>query len=129
MMSTAQCSEIRGTATSRRKLPLDAIDVATCLWISSDCTLKALCTASEKMNRHGVNNLNLSVIIPTHNRAGMICRAIDSVTSQLTVDDEIIVIDDGSTDGTEELLNKVRDRIISVSYTHLRAHETDSYLV
>jgi glycosyltransferase involved in cell wall biosynthesis len=58
------------------------------------------------------NNLNLSVIIPTHNRAGMICRAINSVIPQLTVDDEIIVIDDGSTDGTEESLNKVRDRII-----------------
>jgi glycosyltransferase involved in cell wall biosynthesis len=62
------------------------------------------------------NNLNLSVIIPTYNRAGMICRAIDSVISQLTADDEIIVIDDGSTDGTEESLNKIRDRII---YRHI----------
>ena len=64
------------------------------------------------------NNLNLSVIIPTHNRAGMICRAIDSVTFQLTVDDEIIVIDDGSTDGTDESLNKVRDRIIYRRISH-----------
>jgi glycosyltransferase involved in cell wall biosynthesis len=64
------------------------------------------------------NNLNLSVIIPTYNRAGMICRAIDSVISQLTVDDEIIVIDDGSTDGTEESLNKVRDRIIYRRISH-----------
>jgi len=64
------------------------------------------------------NNLNLSVIIPTHNRAGMICRAINSVIPQLTVDDEIIVIDDGSTDGTEELLNKVRDRIIYRRISH-----------
>ncbi|MGZ5208833.1 MAG: glycosyltransferase family 2 protein, partial [Sulfuricurvum sp.] len=60
----------------------------------------------------------MSVIIPTHNRAGMICRAIDSVISQLTVDDEIIVIDDGSTDGTEELLNKVKDRIIYRRISH-----------
>ncbi|MGZ7138838.1 MAG: glycosyltransferase family 2 protein, partial [Halobacteriota archaeon] len=58
------------------------------------------------------NNLNLSVIIPTYNRAGMICRAIDSVIPQLTVGDEIIVIDDGSTDGTEESLNEVRAKII-----------------
>lgn len=64
------------------------------------------------------NNLSLSVIIPTHNRAGMICRAIDSVISQLTVDDEIIVIDDGSTDGTEESLNKYRDRIIYRLISH-----------
>jgi glycosyltransferase involved in cell wall biosynthesis len=64
------------------------------------------------------NNLDLSVIIPTYNRAGMICRAIDSVISQITVDDEIIVIDDGSTDGTEESLNKVRDRIIYRRISH-----------
>jgi glycosyltransferase involved in cell wall biosynthesis len=64
------------------------------------------------------NNLSLSVIIPTHNRAGMICRAIDSVIPQLTVDDEIIVIDDGSTDGTEESLNKVRERIIYRRIAH-----------
>ncbi len=64
------------------------------------------------------NSLNLSVIIPTHNRAGMICRAIDSVISQLTVGDEIIVIDDGSTDGTEESLNKVGDRIIYRRISH-----------
>ena len=64
------------------------------------------------------NNLNLSVIIPTYNRAGMIYRAINSVMSQLTVDDEIIVIDDGSTDGTDESLNKVRDRIIYRRISH-----------
>jgi len=64
------------------------------------------------------NNLNLSVIIPTYNRAGMIYRAINSVMSQLTVDDEIIVIDDGSTDGTEESLNKVRDKIIYRRISH-----------
>jgi glycosyltransferase involved in cell wall biosynthesis len=58
------------------------------------------------------NNSNVSVIIPTHNRVGMICRAINSAIPQLTVDDEIIVIDDGSTDGTEESLNKVRDKVI-----------------
>ncbi len=64
------------------------------------------------------DNLDLSVIIPTYNRAGMICRAIDSVTSELTVGDEIIVIDDGSTDGTKESLNRVRDRIIYRRISH-----------
>jgi glycosyltransferase involved in cell wall biosynthesis len=64
------------------------------------------------------SNLNLSVIIPTYNREEMICRAIDSVIPQLTLDDEIIVIDDGSTDGTEESLNKVRDRITYRRITH-----------
>jgi glycosyltransferase involved in cell wall biosynthesis len=64
------------------------------------------------------DNLNLSVIIATYNRAGMICRAIDSVISQLTMDDEIIVIDDGSTDRTEEALNNFKDKIIYRRISH-----------
>lgn len=66
----------------------------------------------------GSNNLNLSVIIPTYNRAGMICRAIDSVLSQLTEDDEIIVIDDGSTDRSEEALSNYKNKIIYRRISH-----------
>jgi len=64
------------------------------------------------------NDLDLSVIIPTYNRAGMICRAIDSVIPQLTVDDEIIVVDDGSTDRTEEALDRYKDKIIYRRISH-----------
>jgi len=63
-------------------------------------------------------NLNLSVIIPTHNRAGMVCRAIDSVIPQLTTNDEVIVIDDGSTDRTEAALSRFGDKIIYRRISH-----------
>jgi len=46
----------------------------------------------------------ISVIIPTFNRAGFILQAIKSVQNQSVNVDEIIVIDDGSTDETKELL-------------------------
>jgi glycosyltransferase involved in cell wall biosynthesis len=46
----------------------------------------------------------VSVIIPTFNRAGSVVRAITSVLDQTFKDFEIIVIDDGSSDGTEEAL-------------------------
>ncbi len=51
----------------------------------------------------------VSVIIPTYNRAELICRAVDSVLGQTFVDFECLVIDDGSTDGTVEKLAKYDD--------------------
>lgn len=47
---------------------------------------------------------SVSVIIPTHNRAELVRRAIASVLHQTLVPDEVIVIDDGSTDHTPEVL-------------------------
>ncbi|MDR9500243.1 MAG: glycosyltransferase [Desulfurivibrionaceae bacterium] len=57
----------------------------------------------------------VSVIIPTYNRAGgFLEKAIDSVLAQVEVDLELLVIDDGSTDTTPQLLSsygkKVRSR-------------------
>lgn len=51
-----------------------------------------------------------SVIIPAYNRAGIIARAIQSVLSQTTNDYEVIVVDDGSTDDTAEVLKHWIDR-------------------
>ena len=43
-----------------------------------------------------------SVIIPTFNRRALVCEAIGSVLRQTHADFELIVVDDGSTDGTSE---------------------------
>ena len=48
----------------------------------------------------------VSVIIPTFNRAHCVGRAIDSVRTQTHQNTEILVLDDGSTDGTRELIEQ-----------------------
>lgn len=59
------------------------------------------------------DNPLFSVIIPTYNRASFIQRTIHSVLQQTFSDFEIIVVDDGSTDNTEEEVASVKDaRII-----------------
>lgn len=54
----------------------------------------------------------VSVIMPTFNRAATIQRAIDSVLSQTYRDFELIVVDDGSTDGTADIVRANRDERI-----------------
>lgn len=55
---------------------------------------------------------DISVIIPTYNRRELVQRAIDSVIGQSAGRHEIIVVDDGSTDGTADVLLSVYgDRI------------------
>jgi glycosyltransferase involved in cell wall biosynthesis len=46
-----------------------------------------------------------SIIIPTFNRAHLICDTLNSIKEQTNTNWECIVIDDGSTDNTEELLH------------------------
>ncbi len=55
----------------------------------------------------------VSVIIPTWNRGWAIRDAVDSVLEQTYRHFELIVIDDGSTDDTPEILNRYGDRIVA----------------
>ena len=57
----------------------------------------------------------VSVIIPTHNRAGFLAKAIDSVLVQTYSNFELIVVDDGSTDETQSLLASYGTALISLS--------------
>lgn len=51
----------------------------------------------------------VSVIIPTHNYGRFLREAIESVQAQAVRDLEIIVVDDGSTDETPDVLASIRD--------------------
>ena len=53
----------------------------------------------------------VSVIIPTHNRLPMLKEAVDSVLRQDFEDVELIVVDDGSTDGTGSKIEQYGGRV------------------
>ncbi len=59
----------------------------------------------------------ISVIIPTYNRERLLPRALHSVLSQSAAPVEIIVIDDGSTDNTRQVVNRIAASVdIEVRY-------------
>jgi glycosyltransferase involved in cell wall biosynthesis len=58
-----------------------------------------------------IQNPMVSVIIPTYNRAWIVKESILSVLAQTFQDYELIVVDDGSTDHTQAILDEFQDRI------------------
>lgn len=48
-----------------------------------------------------------SIIVPTYNRCDLLRQAVESVWNQMLPDYELIVVDDGSTDGTREYLRSI----------------------
>lgn len=53
--------------------------------------------------------IHFSIIIPTYNRAHRIVETIQSVLNQNYEDFELIIVDDGSTDNTQEIVNSFTD--------------------
>jgi glycosyltransferase involved in cell wall biosynthesis len=58
-----------------------------------------------------MTSLAVSVVIPTYNRAHLLPNALRSALAATRAGDEVIVVDDGSTDDTERVLAPWRDRI------------------
>jgi glycosyltransferase involved in cell wall biosynthesis len=55
--------------------------------------------------------MKISVVIPAYNSAKVIGATLESVFRQTVPPDEILVLDDGSTDDTMALLNSYTPRI------------------
>lgn len=58
----------------------------------------------------------VSVIIPSYNREKTIKKAIDSVLNQTWNDLEVIVVDDGSTDNTSQVVSQTKDNRLKYIY-------------
>ncbi len=64
----------------------------------------------------------ISVILPVYNREASVSRAIESVFAQTYRPFELIVIDDGSTDGTRRVLERFGSRITLFTQPHAGAY-------
>ena len=67
--------------------------------------------------------MKISVIIPTYNRKKTLARAIQSVINQSLSPFEILIIDDGSNDGTEEW---VKENFQNIKYIYQNNHGVSS---
>lgn len=74
--------------------------------------------------------MKISVVCPTYNRGHLIGNSIRSLLRQQKKPDEIIVIDDGSSDNTKEVIGRLSEDIghLSDNYTRLRYFYRDSPL-
>jgi len=58
----------------------------------------------------------VSVIIPTYNRVHLLTETVQSVRNQSFRDFEIIIVDDGSSDGTAEWLKEQQDLVVITQF-------------
>jgi len=68
-----------------------------------------------------MEHVSVSVAIATYNRAPMVCEAIQSALTQTRPPDEIVVVDDASSDSTAEELNR-----LAALHPKLRVHRRES---
>lgn len=61
---------------------------------------------------------SVTAIIPTYNRANFLDKAITSIIKQTDVVKEVIVVDDGSTDNTREIIKTIKEKHDFITYSY-----------
>lgn len=64
--------------------------------------------------------MKISIILPVYNGEAFLEKALESILAQTYKNFELIVVDDGSTDRTKEILQKFKDKRIKLFYNRKR---------
>lgn len=70
-------------------------------------------------------NDKISVILPTYNRGHLIIKSVNSILNQTYQNIEILIVDDGSTDNTEDLIKELDNN--KIKYIKLNENKGASY--
>ena len=70
-----------------------------------------------------MNDIKISVIMPIYNTGIYLQTAIESILNQTFRDFELILVDDGSTDGSSELCDKYAKKIFVLKFCIRRMEE------
>ena len=65
-----------------------------------------------------MNNVNVSVIMPVYNSGSFLSTAVDSILRQSLKELELILVDDGSTDGSSERCDNYAHKDARVKVIH-----------
>ena len=64
-----------------------------------------------------ISNMRISVVVTTYNRRNLISRALASIFRQERVADEVLVIDDCSSDGTQDFIQNKFPQVKIIRHT------------
>ncbi len=69
--------------------------------------------------------VDVTVVVPTHNRRQLVAQAVHSILHQEGVSLELVVVDDGSTDGTGPWLDRIAATDSRIKIVH---HESPRFI-
>ena len=68
-----------------------------------------------------MSKIKLSICIPTVNRGGFIGETLESIATQFTDELEIVIVDGGSTDNTQQVVEHFQERFPQIRYVRKNA--------